>query len=436
MSARRACGCDDAAAEALSLSRRGFLGVGVGGLVGLALSGPRALFAQEAARAALPGFGVAEHCIVLWLNGGPSQLETFDPKPGTAQGGPTKAIKTAATGVELADTLPRLAEHMDKVALIRSMATREGNHQRARYYLHTGYVPSGTVKHPDLGALVCQQRADTSSDLPPYVCIAGATPGAGILGVTYAPFNVNDPRRPLENMSYAEGVDAERFRRRRELLDALDASFAEERAGPEVDGHRATYQKADRLMHSPRLKAFTLDDEPQALRAAYGEDRFGQGCLMARRLVEQGVRVVEVQLNGWDTHQDNFGRTRALGTQLDAGFATLLADLAERDLLEKTLIVCMGEFGRTPRINPNEGRDHWARCWSLALAGGPVRGGTVVGATTPDGMEVAERPVRAQDLMATIAHAMGLDAEKVNYTSGGRPISVVDGGEPVKELFG
>ncbi len=424
------CGCDS------GLSRRGFLGLSVGGFLGLALGGPTRLLAQEAAAAAIPGFGAAEHCIVLWLNGGPSQLETFDPKPGTAQGGPTQAIATRAKGVRIADTLPRLAEHMDKVALVRSMATGEGNHQRARYFLHTGYVPSGTVRHPDIGALICQQKADPAADLPPYVCVNGSAPGAGILGVTYAPFKVNDPRRPIENMSYADGVDGQRFARRRDLLESLDASFAAGRAGPEVDGHRAITRKADRLMHSPRVAAFDLAQESEATRAAYGEHAFGQGCLMARRLVEQGARVVEVQLGGWDTHQDNFNRTRALGDQLDSGFAALLGDLAQRDLLSKTLVVCMGEFGRTPRVNPNEGRDHWARCWSLALAGGPIRGGAVVGATTADGMAVAERPIGAQDLMATIGHAMGLDAERVNYTKNGRPITAIDGGEVIPELFG
>jgi uncharacterized protein (DUF1501 family) len=411
------------------LSRRNFLGLSLGGALGLALGGPSQLFAQEAA-SKLTGFGVAKRCVVLWMNGGPSQLETFDPKPGTLQGGPTKAIKTSAKGVQLAHTLPRLAEQMHHVALVRSMATKEGNHQRARYFLHTGYVPSGTVKHPDLGALVCQQIADPDLDVPSYVNVAGPAPGPGVLGVGYAPLTIQDPTKPVANLAYARDVDEARFARRRKLLEALSADFNESRPGPETAGHQEVVAKADRMMHSPRVKAFDLDEEPTAIRDLYGRNKFGQGCLLARRLLEVGVKVVEVQLNGWDTHQDNFGRTTKLCGQLDLGFAGLIQDLEQREMLSDTLIVCMGEFGRTPRINGNEGRDHFAKAWSLALAGGPIQGGTVYGATNATGTAVASNPVRAQDLMATICHSLGLDAEKTNYTKEGRPITVVDGGKP------
>jgi uncharacterized protein (DUF1501 family) len=433
------CDCRD---EPSALSRRGFLRLGLGGGLGLALGGGvlggltglRRAHADEGR--ALPGFGQATSVIVLWLNGGPSQIETFDPKPGVAQGGPTRAIDTSAPGIQLAHTLPRLAERMHQVALVRSMSTREGNHARARHFLHTGYVPSGTIQHPDLGSLICQQKADAEFDLPSYVAIGGATPGPGMLGVTYSPFNVGNPTQPIENLGYAQGVDAERFARRRELLAELSEEFNESRPGPETEGHTAIYAKADTMMHSPRLRAFDLEQESQALRASYGEGRFGQGCLMARRLIEEGVKVVEVQLGGWDTHQDNFNRTTELGAQLDAGFSSLLADLEEREMLSRTLVVCMGEFGRTPRINENEGRDHFARAWSMAMAGGPVRGGRVVGATSADGMEVAERPVDVPDLMASFAHASGLDREYTNYSSLGRPLTMVDsGGQVIEELF-
>ncbi|RMG13286.1 MAG: DUF1501 domain-containing protein, partial [Planctomycetota bacterium] len=419
------------------LPRRDFLGLSLGGALGLALGSPARLFAQERPRAAkLPGFGGAKRCVVLWLNGGPSQLETFDPKPGHRNGGPTKAIRTSVPGVELAHTLPRLAERTNRIALVRSMSTREGNHQRARYYLHTGYVPSGTVKHPDLGALVCQQLADPDFDLPSYVNIGGPAPGPGILGVTYAPFTIGDPRKPVQNLAPPRDVDDARFRRRRALMGELGKGFAEERPGSETAAYDAVLAKADALMHSPRAKAFDLADEPEATRALYGESAFGQGCLMARRLLEQGVKVVEVQLNGWDTHRDNFTRTQALCADLDAGFSALLDDLAAREMLGDTLILCLGEFGRTPRINGNEGRDHFARAWSLALAGGPIRGGRVVGATAPDGTRVVDRPVGVPDLMATVCHALGLDAELTNYSKEGRPLTVVDaGGRPLRELF-
>ncbi|MCW8141736.1 MAG: DUF1501 domain-containing protein [Planctomycetota bacterium] len=421
-----------------TLTRRGFVGLTLGGALGwLAGGGSARAFADEAARAAAPaGFGQAKRCIVLWLNGGPSHLDTFDPKPGHANAGPVKAIDTRAPGVQLSEYLPQLAERMDRVSLVRSMASREGNHERARYFLHTGYVPSGTVAHPDLGALVCQRTADADFDMPSYIAINGATPGPGILGVAQAPFFVPDPLKPIENLAHAQGIDAGRFDRRERLRRALGRAFEETRGGPETRGHEAVYGKAQTLMRSPRLAAFDLSQEPAALREAYGRGKFGQGVLMARRLIEAGVKVVEVQLSGWDTHQDNFTRVKNLCGQLDPAFATLIKDLADRDLLDSTLVVCMGEFGRTPRINANEGRDHFARAWSLALAGGGVRGGRVVGQTTPDGAQVAERPVTVPELMSTILHTVGVGPDELNYSREGRPIYVVDGGaKPLGQLF-
>jgi hypothetical protein len=417
------------------LNRRGFLGLTFGGALGLALGRSPFAFAQDVAGRPA-GFGQARACIVLWMNGGMSHLDTWDPKAGTANGGPFKAIKTKAPGIEIGEHLPLLAEQMEHVSLVRSMATKEGNHQRARYYLHTGYVPSGTVAHPDLGALVCQQKAQADFDLPSYVSVAGATPGPGILGVTHAPFFVQNPTVPVENLSEAQGIDDGRFDRRETLRERLSRGFLASRPGPETRGHEAIYDKARTLMRSPRASAFDVAKEPAAMRDAYGQNPFGQGVLMARRLVEQGVKVVEVQLNGWDTHQDNFGRVEKLSGQLDPAFATLVRDLRERNLFDSTLIVCMSEFGRTPKINANEGRDHFARAWSMALAGGGVKGGRVIGGTSPDGMEVTARPVTTPELMATVFHALGVDGDKVNHTRQGRPISVVDKyAKPLAELF-
>jgi uncharacterized protein (DUF1501 family) len=370
------------------------------------------------------------------MNGGPSHLDLWDPKEGHPNAGPLKGIATKASGVKISENLPQLADQMDHVALIRSMATREGNHARARYYMHTGYVPSGTVQHPDLGALFCQQKADPTFDMPSYMAIGGATPGAGILGVALAPFNIQNPLQPVENLEYARDVDKPRFERRQRLRMLLGRGFEQSHAGTETKGHEAIYAKAQTLMQSPKTAAFDLDQEPAALRDAYGRTPFGQGVLMARRLVEAGVKVVEVQLNGWDTHKDNFNKVKELSGQLDPAFATLLRDLKDRSLLDSTLIVCMGEFGRTPKINANEGRDHFARAWSLALAGGGIQGGRVIGGTSPDGMEVASRPVGVPELMATAFHALGVDATEVNYSPQGRPITVVDQhAKPITELF-
>lgn len=423
----------------LCCGRRHLLRVGLSGSLGLLLGEGllRSASAQERAGAAR-----AEAIIVLWMSGGMSQTDTFDPKPGTASAGPLGAVRTAQKDLLLSELLPLTAEHMRHVSLIRSMATREGAHDRATYLVHTGWAPSGTVRHPDVGALVAQALARPSSSsegedaLPPYVCIGGQGVGPGLLGVASAPFTVGDPTRPVQDLVHPAGVDAERFARRRRLLEAVERQFRRDHPGDETEGHTTVYVKADRLMHSQHVRAFDLSQETARVRGAYGPDAFGQGCLMARRLVEAGVKAVEVQLGGWDTHQDNFTQGRRVAAQLDRGFAALLSDLRERDLLRKTVVLVATEFGRTPVVNKDDGRDHFATGWSVALAGGPLRGGRAVGATTADGQAVAERPVSAADLMATLAHALGIDPARVNTTPEGRPITVVDpAGRVVDELF-
>lgn len=419
------------------LQRRELLRLGLGSGLALALSGR--VFAQEDADTArgAKGEGGASHCVVLYMAGGMSQTDTFDPKPGTKNGGPLKGIKTAAEGLVFSELLPGLAEQAGRLAVIRSMATREGAHERARYLLHTGYVPSGTVRHPDLGALIAQGTHDASFDLPAYVSISGGGLGSGELGVKFSPFSVADPTRPVENMSYAQGVDGKRWQRRRKLLEAIEKQFTKQHPGDETKGHTEIYTQADRMMHSARIKAFDLSEESKALRDAYGRNRFGQGCLMARRLVQAGVKVTEVQLGGWDTHQDNFTKNRQNAGMLDAGFATLLRDLADQGLLKKTLVVLLTEFGRTPTVNADDGRDHWAMGWSVALAGGPIRGGRAIGATNADGSAIAKRPITAQDLHRSVFHALGLDANQTNFTRNGRPIRAVDkSGKVIPELFG
>jgi len=414
-----------------AVDRRGFLRLGVGGLFGLMMS--RWLDPATALTGASEGR--AKACILLWMNGGPSQLETFDPKPGTPNGGPTKAIATRAPGIEISEHLPRLAEVADRLAIVRSMTSREGNHQRAQYLMHTGYAPSGSLQHPSLGAWVSERLGDPKADLPSFVSISGPSVGGAFLGVQHGPFVVQNPAQPPQNIAYAPAVNVGRFQQRQAALDAMEAEFAAQTGDPRVKGRREVYAKAIRLMHSPRLKAFDLSQEPEAAKSAYGDSNFGRGCLMARRLVEAGVRFVEVVLDGWDTHQDNFGRSARLCGQLDPAMAALIRDLAERNLLDSTLVVWMGEFGRTPRINGNEGRDHYPQAWSTVLAGGGVRGGIVYGATDSDGTKVADRPVAVPDLFATIASCLGLNPGHTVMTPVGRPIAITDKGAPIRELL-
>jgi hypothetical protein len=415
------------------LSRRSFLrtvGVGAAGAGLLGWRDAVALHADELRRE-------GRACILLFMQGGPSQLETFDPKPGTTTGGPTHAIDTAAAGIRIAEGWTNLARQMRDVALIRSMTNREGEHARAVYQLHTGYAPGGAVRHPSLGSTVAKEIGPRSFDLPSFVSVGGraASIGSGFLGAAYAPFVVQDPNRMPGNVALPAGVADSRFGRRLDLMRDLERDFAESGGRARVEQHSTLYGQAAQMVRSPRLRAFDLSQERDAVRDRYGRTAFGQGCLLARRLVEQGVTFVEVESNGWDTHQDNFTRTRTLAGQVDPAFAALVADLRERGMLARTLLIWMGEFGRTPRINANSGRDHYPRAFNVALAGGGVHGGRVIGATDATGTQVTERPVTVPDLFCTFCHALGINPRREHLSPLGRPIRIVDGGQPVRELF-
>jgi uncharacterized protein (DUF1501 family) len=408
------------------LHRRAFLQLGAAGLLGLLWD--RGLFERRAfaARPRAP----ADAAILIWLNGGPSHLDTFDPKPG----GKVRPVATRAPGLTLAAELPHLGELADRLALVRSLTSREGNHDRARLLAHTGYVPNPTVAYPSLGGWVSAELGGELGDLPAFVSIAGPSVGAGFLGISHGPFVVADPRKPPANTSYPRGVDFDRFARRRTALAALEDDFARQSGDAMVESRRAVYAQSVRMMYSPRLSAFDLGEEPESVARAYGDNDFGRGCLLARRLVEAGVRFVEVWLDGWDTHKDNFNRTARLCEKLDPALATLLSELGARDRLARTIVLCMGEFGRTPRINADEGRDHHPQAFSALLAGGGLRGGVVVGATSEDGERVVDRPLSPADLLATVASALGLDPAQKRRAPGGRPVALSDGGVPIREL--
>jgi uncharacterized protein (DUF1501 family) len=414
------------------VNRRGFVKVGLGGMLSMLMAqfvDPRQAFAQAG-----PG-GKAKACILLWMNGGPSHLDTFDPKPGTTNGGPFKSIRTRAQGVEICEHLPNVAEVADKMAIIRGMTSKEGNHARAQYLMHTGYVPNPTITHPSMGAWVSEEMGAKAADLPNFVSISGPSIGAGFLGVQHGPFVVQNPSQPPQNIAYAPGVNVGRFETRKSALDMLETEFQAETGDIKVKGRRDVYTKAVRMMHSPKLKAFDITGEPEAVKAAYGDTNFGRGCLMARRLVESGVKFVEVVLDGWDTHQDNFGRTTKLMGAFDPAMATLIKDLTDRKMLDSTLVVWMGEFGRTPRINGNEGRDHYPQAWNAVLAGGGVRGGQAYGQTDPNGEKVVDKPVVVPDFFATVATCLGMSPEKSLLTPVGRPIAITEKGKPVQELL-
>jgi hypothetical protein len=331
---------------------------------------------------------------------------------------------------------------MKHLALIRSMTAREGNHQRAQYQLHTGYLPSGAIKYPSVGALVAKEIGDPAFDLPHFVSVGtGALNSSGFLGAKYAPFVVQDANKMPANSEFPDGIDGKRLDRRMRLMDKLERDFADAGGKLLVDEHRALYSTAAQMVLSPRLQAFDLKQEKDELRDRYGRTPFGQGCLLARRLVEAGVTFVEVLCNNsgepinWDTHKANFDGHKTLSGLADPGYASLIEDLHERGLLEKTLVIWMGEFGRTPVINAKTGRDHYPQVFNVALAGAGIRGGQVVGATNDTGHEISKRPVEIPDLFCSFYEALKINPRKVNTSGVGRSVKLVEGGERIAELF-
>lgn len=420
------------------LSRRGLLRAAAAvSAAGLVLpSFHRRLFADEAPTTAstVPGFGKAKQVVFLYMIGGPSHFETFDPKPGTSSGGPTRTIETALPGVHIADSLPGLAKRMGSLCLVRSMTSKEGNHDRARYLVHTGFAPQPTVIHPSLGAMLSHEKGRAEAELPEYVSINGPGVGPGYLGVHHAPFVVLDPKQPIANLAAATGIDDRRRDERLGMLDKLNRRFAKSRGAALPEAQDAMFDKARRLMDSSKSDAFDIAKEGAKTAAPYGQTKFGLSCLMARRLLEADVTCVEVMMNGWDTHDDGFSRCKALNAELDQGASALLDDLKASGRLDSTLVVWVGDFGRTPKITPTDGRGHHPQCWSAWLAGGGVQGGRVLGSTDAQGEAVKETPVTIPDLFTSLLHATGLE-NKV-FHSNGRPITLADkAGRVVPELF-
>lgn len=411
------------------LSRRRLLLSG-GAVVGLGWLTPLSGLLARQAEAA-PRGKPARSLIVLWMGGGPSQLETFDPHPESKIAAGGKAIGTALKGVRFGEELVRLAEVAGELTLVRSLVSREADHERAVYNMKTGYRPAPTVVHPSIGAILCHQMEDAGVDIPRHISILPDQWPArgGYLGAQYDAFQVQDPQGPVQDV--ANGVEPARREARLRDLDVVERGFARGRP-PGLDTnttlHRLTMERASRLMGSEQLSAFDVKEAPASQRAAYGDTPFGRGCLAALRLVEKGVRCVEVTLGGWDTHVNNLELTRDKVRVLDPAFAALIRDLKERGLLESTVVLCCGEFGRTPKLNPLEGRDHWPYGFSAAIAGGGFRRGQVWGATDPAGESREPKdPVGVQDLHATVLHAMGVDPERELRTPVGRPLALSEG---------
>jgi uncharacterized protein (DUF1501 family) len=416
----------------ITVSRRSLLRASLTGGLGLVTSSW--LGTAVAAPAPANGPSLAKHVILLWMNGGPSHIDTWDPKKGKT-GGSHKAIATSVPGIMISEHLPNLARIANRLAIVRGMTSKEGNHQRAQYLLHTGYAPNPTVEHPSLGGWVSKRLGDPNAGLPPFVSLNGLSHGAGILGVGHGPFVVRAAGEVPADIEQPGDVDAARFAARQKLLGEMEGSFAARTLDPKVEGRRDLYARADRLMHASTLEAFELKKEPEAVQKSFGISAFGRACLTASRLVGAGVRFVEVTLDGWDTHKNGFERTKTLMGQLDPAMSGLLLDLERRGKLDETLVVWMGDFGRTPRINADDGRDHYPAAWSAVLAGAGVRGGVVHGETDAEGAKVVKDAVTVPNLLATIAQALGLNPDDTVLSPAGRPIALTDHGVPVRALL-
>jgi uncharacterized protein (DUF1501 family) len=406
------------------------LGAGVG-VSTLASSGWMNVLAEEVAKRPAGVKGKAKACILLWMDGGPSHKDTFDLKPDSKGAGDFKPVATSAAGVQISEHLPKLAKWMHAGTVVRGMTSPEGAHPRAKYNLHTGYREGqGGVSYPSIGSIVAMEKGNPDASMPNFVSIGNRGYGSGFLGPKYHPLIVTDAARGVEDLKPAVADD--KAAKRLGLLQEMESAFYHDVRAGVVTDHSTAYRRAVTLMKSKEAKAFDVSAEDAATKDRYGSGKFGQGVLMARRLVETGVPFVEVNLGGWDTHQDNFEKVKNLSGQVDAAVAALLEDLKQRGLLDSTLVVWMGEFGRTPHINTRgakPGRDHYPKAWSLAMFGAGQRG-AVVGKTDKEGATVAERPVTPVDFLGTVCELMGIDYTRKNDTPAGRPIAIVEKPKP------
>lgn len=387
--------------------------------------------------------------IILWMGGGPSHMDLWDLKPGESTGGEFKPVKTPASGVEISEILPTVAKQMKNLSVVRSLVTNEGSHERGTVLMNTGRQPSPVVQFPAMGAVASSQLTAKDLALPGFIGVGGTAQniGAGFLGMMYAPFTVQNAGQPPANIKAHSslGVEAEaneRLRRRQRLFYTVEDGFAEsafphlkkpeerEAAGSAAQAHEAIYKKGFDLTVSPLRTVFEVQKESAKTIEMYGgmQNGFGMGALLARRLVEKGVTCVEVDLGDWDNHGNIFNTLRTgNGPRLDKGMGALVQDLNDRGMWKNTVVLWMGEFGRTPRINQNTGRDHWARCWSVVVGGGAINGGQVYGSTSKDGMDVGNDPCSIGDLFATVYKGLGLDPGTQVRDNLGRPLPIAEG---------
>lgn len=421
------------------LSRRHFAMQAASALLGVGLL-PEIL-SSATAHAAEPSKLRREPCaknvIYLYMSGGQSHIDTWDPKEGVESAGPVRPIKTSADGIQLSEFLPLTAKQMHLGTVVRSLSSTQGAHEQGNYFMHTSYQQRGTILHPSLGAWLSLLRGEGNPTLPSSVYCGNASrhPGAGFFTAEHQPLFVNNPENGLKNIHPRSDQSTDKLGSMLSLASELDADFRTAFPNRNVKAYAQMYDRALSMMKSKDLVAFDLNEENQEMRKSYGKDPFGQGCLLARRLVERGVRFIEVSLHGWDTHVANFVRTPELCSVFDKALAALIADLHSRGMLKDTLVVVATEFGRTPQINSNTGRDHYPQAFSAAMFGGGVKAGAIFGKTDKEGRAVTENKLSIPDFNASIAYALGLPLDKVVTSPTQRPFTVADKGQPATQLF-
>jgi hypothetical protein len=384
--------------------------------------------------------------ILMWMSGGPPSIDIWDLKPESKNGGEFKPISTKGN-MQISEHMPKTAAVMDNLSLIRAMSTREADHGRGRYYMHTSFVPNPTVVHPAFGSVVSYEAKRKDLEIPSFISIGGGGSSPGYLGMTHSPFLVDASGR-INNADFSE-LNKDRFDQRLTMLNTIEESFIKSDRGESGQAHKDVYGKAVNLMKSKQMAAFKVDEEKKEVIDAYtgapaqggmmgGGGQFGRSLLLARRLVEQGVPFVEVDFGGWDLHANVFGTLRNQRLPaLDAGIAALTADLKQRGMLNDVVLVWMGEFARTPRINQDVGRDHWANSWTVMIGGGGLKGGLAIGETDKDGLAVTSpKSYQPGDVWATVAHALGIPLDTVHKSKNGRPMKLANGGTAIQELIG
>jgi len=377
----------------------------------------------------------AENVILFWNGGGMSHIDTWDPKPGRPTAGELAPIKTNVAGIEISEIFPEVAKQMQHAAIIRSIAGTQADHGRATYQLQTSYQQSSNLQHPGLGSVVAHERT-SMGDLPAYITISGQAPRAGYLGQKCEAYFVGRPGEKDPYLAFPSGVGEVRGNKRLDVLARVNSKFASQVGNPKLGATATSINDAVTLMRSPALEAFELDKVKTATLNRYGDSEFGRGALLAKRLVEKGVRFVQINRGGFDVHMNAFPAMKNHGEVMDPGLSALIEDLHQSGMLKKTLVIMLSEFGRTPRINDDAGRDHHAAVFSCFMAGGGIKGGQVIGSSDEDGYRPKDRPVQVSDLHASVCHALGIDGTKEVMTPLQRPMKLIDGGKPISELFG